>query len=137
MRLNRLPGASRFLEKGDIVPLTHPPFGSGSAELHLNLRHYRNYQAWDSYLLTNRLFGGSLKLEIFDQLSKGQAILCCCKEGEPFSYAEATCGAITLKTDALTDGWQYSTSNRYWYCPVCKMIRLSSKSYHLLTRDSL
>ena len=107
MRLNRLPGAKRCFEKGDILQLTDPPFGSSSAELHLNLRHYRNYQAWDRYLLSNRLTGGSFKVEILDQLSNGRLILCCCKAREPFAYSAVTCGAITLTTEALSDGWQF------------------------------
>ena len=58
-------------------------------------------------------------------------------EREPFSYSDVTCGAITLRAEALRDGWQYSASKRYWYCPVCKVNRRSEKSFRLLTRDSL
>ena len=139
MRLNRLPGASRCLQIGDILHLSQPPFGNCSVELHINLRHYRNYQAWDWYLLNNQLTGGSLKLGITDQLWNGEAILCCCRETGPCLYSEATCGAVTLKTEALRDGWQCS-NGKYWYCPVCKVIRNitpSSNKFRLLTPDSL
>ena len=138
MRIRTLPGAPRCLKKGDKVLLTHPPFGSDSAELHINLRHYGNYQYWDRYLLSKRLTGGSLKLDIFDQLSSGRAILCCCKVRKPFSYPAVTqtCGAITLMTNASRNGWQCSKLNHYWYCPKCTEFRLD-KSYRLLTKDRL
>ena len=137
MRLNKLPAASRCLRKGDILQLRLPPFGSGSVELHMNLRYYFNYQQWDMYLLKNGLTGGLLKLDIIEQLSTGEAFLCCCKEREPFSYSATTCGALTFKTNALRDGWERSKNNSYWYCRVCKEFRLSNRSYQSLTRDSL
>ena len=130
-----VPDMSRNLMKGDVVQLWNFPFDRGSVELHLNLRHYRNYQAWDTYLLSHGLTGASIGRDIFHQLSQGIAILCCCKEANPFEYSHVTCGAVTLKMEALRDGWQRSKKNHYWYCPVCKEIRLSSNSFVLFTRD--
>ena len=139
MRLNQLPGASRCLQAGDRLHLWMYPFGYCSVELHVNLRHYRNWQAWDVAVWWWDF--GSDTHGIIDQLWNGEVVLCCCKEREPFSWenSEPTCGAIVLKTMANSLGWQRS-GGKYWYCPVCKVIRNvtpSSNKFSLMTPDSL
>ena len=53
-RIVALPGRGKF-KKGETLSLNHDPFRENSVELHVNLRHYLNFQIWDRYLVQYQL----------------------------------------------------------------------------------
>ena len=135
MRLPRIPGDTKNILYNQEVSLFSPPFQYGSIEIHVCLRHYWNYQAWDPYFVETRLAVNVLNENIIEELQKGRVILCCCKSKEPFLFSHVSCGAITSEANASDNGWYCSKTNNYWYCPECRPHRIEG-SYQVLNPDA-
>ena len=71
MRIKRLPDRTRSLLPRDLLPLTVHPFMRDSIELHVNLRHYGNYQTWDTYWMNCDIASGILQHNRIEQLFEG------------------------------------------------------------------
>ena len=97
-----------------------------SIELHINLRYYQNYSAWDLYWQ-----GPSVR----QLLKDGYLILCGCKHKKPWKFSHISCGAIENHNEAVQKQW-YKSGKGYFYCPICKEHRTGSKPSQYLIPDS-
>ena len=134
LRVVKLPTMTRSLQPRDLLSLTADPFMPDSIELHVNLRHYGNYQYWDVYHMSCESVSGIWHRNRIDQLLKGTLILCCTQRKSPFQYSHVTCGAVVSFARALELGWQ-SSNERFFYCGHCAKHRLNPKVFESLTPD--
>ena len=109
------------LSKGVMYPL----HTWKSIELHINLRYYQNYSAWDLYWQ-----GPSIR----QLLKDGHLILCSCKLKKPWKFSHVSCGAMEKYNQALQKQW-YKSGKGYFYCPTCKEYRTGLKTSKSLTPD--
>ena len=131
-RIKSLPGRNKFMQ-GDTLLLNAYPFQPDSVELHVNLRHYRNFQMWDAYLLQLQSLCSLHARNVVKELHDGVLILCRTKRRKPFDL-RWTCGAVVPFASALERGWEHAKNNTIFYCPICASCILR-KSYELLTPD--
>ena len=134
MRIIRLPNMTRSLQPRDLLPLTVDPFMPDSIELHVNLRHYRNYQHWDTYFMSCDIVSGILLRNRIEQLFEGTLILCCTERKSPFQYSNVTCSVVVAFACARELGWQ-SSNEMYFYCRQCAKHRLDPKAFDSRTPD--
>ena len=134
LRVVKLPTMTRSLQPRDLLSLTVDPFMPDSIELHVNLRHYDNYQFWDAYYISCDSVSGGWHRNRIEQLLEGTLILCCTQRKSPFLFSYLTCGAVVAYAHAEKLGWQ-SSNGRFFYCGQCAKHRLDPKVFDSLTPD--